>query len=338
MREQFQQYFACVEAEAAGERLDIWLSRCCNISRNKVQRALSEERVQCGDHVIKHGRHRIKAAESYALQVPIERAEHLGAQPMALDICYEDDDVLVLNKPVGLVVHPGAGHREHTLINGLLAHVRGDAGKLSKIGGASRPGIVHRLDKDTSGLLLVAKNDYSHVKLQEQFQKRTIERCYHALVWGEIQPSHGEIDMHIMRHPRHHQKMLATRSTKGRYALTHYRTLQQFVEHARVQATLIECRLATGRTHQIRVHCLHQGNPLVGDPLYGRRRHAGKSTFKSHLVAFPRQALHAKTLGFVHPRTGKALMFDSPLADDFAHLLLTLEAAQPGTQTAIIAT
>jgi 23S rRNA pseudouridine1911/1915/1917 synthase len=225
---------------------------------------------------------------------------------MPLAVLFEDDVLLVLNKPPGLVVHPAAGHEEHTLVNALLHHC---AGKLSGIGGVARPGIVHRLDKETSGCLVVAKNDEAHVALSAQFAGRKVEKVYDAIVCGELQRSEGEIRAAIARHPSHRKRMAVTDDT-GRESWTSYRVLERLRS-----STLVEASLHTGRTHQIRVHFQHIGHPLAGDHVYGQRQ----NWRFEELVGFgaPRVMLHARQLGFVHPRTGKWLCFDAPRPDDF---------------------
>jgi 23S rRNA pseudouridine1911/1915/1917 synthase len=229
--------------------------------------------------------------------------EKIDNQPEAipLDILFEDDDLIVINKPAGLVVHPGAGHREHTLVNALLHH----CSTLSGIGGKERPGIVHRLDKDTSGCLVVAKNDESHRGLSIQFAERAVEKIYLALVSEKLRRSAGVIEKKIGRHRVHRQRMSVT-SERGRAARTEYRVLR-----LSEQASLVECKLHSGRTHQIRVHLHHLGHPVLGDKVY-----APKLTGK-----FPRQMLHAWKLGFRHPRMGEWRTFEAPLPDDFAEAM-----------------
>ena len=303
-------------------RLDQWLAQALDVSRNKIQKALRDNRVSCGDTIITRAKNPVSEQETYTVRLIAETSGRTEPQTMPLDILYEDEDLLVLNKPAGLVVHPGAGNPDHTLVNGLLAH----CSTLSDAHGAERPGIVHRLDKDTSGLLVVAKKDSVHLALQQQFQQRTIQRRYWALVWGMISPPTGQIERGIMRHPRHTQKMVTTTGAKGRYALTHYRLIRHYSENGTIPCSLIECRLETGRTHQIRVHCLDLGHPLVGDPLYGRKRSAGKSQIRQNLIAFPRQALHARTLGFMHPTQQKEMFFEADVPQDYADLLHAISA------------
>jgi 23S rRNA pseudouridine1911/1915/1917 synthase len=223
---------------------------------------------------------------------------------MELEILFEDEDLLVLNKPAGLVMHPGAGHQQHTLVNALLAHCK----NLSGIGGVERPGIVHRLDKETSGVLVVAKNDSTHRDLSKQFAARTMQKIYLALVAGVPRKSSGVIDKAIARHPVHRQRMSIARR-QGRTAKTEYRVLR-----AGAGMSLLECTLHSGRTHQIRVHLHHLAHPVLGDKLYGGK-HAG---------TFPRQMLHAWKLAFSHPRTGEVTIFEAPLPPDFAEALRQL--------------
>ena len=252
--------------------------------------------------------------------------EKIEAQPeqMALEIIFEDEDLLVLNKPSGLVVHPGAGHRQHTLVNALLAHCP----NLSGIGGVERPGIVHRLDKETSGCLVVAKNDATHRDLSKQFAARTMEKIYLALVAGIPRKSSGVIDAAITRHPVHRQKMSIGR-TRGRSAKTEYRVMRSggdMQKHVppegRASArpggiSLLECTLHSGRTHQIRVHLHHLGHPVLGDKLYGAKQAEG----------FPRQMLHAWKLAFHHPRTGERMKFEAPVPLDFAGAMRQLSGS-----------
>jgi 23S rRNA pseudouridine1911/1915/1917 synthase len=239
---------------------------------------------------------------------PVEKVE-IQPEPIPLNIIFEDNDLIVINKPAGLVVHPGAGHREHTLVNALLSHCV----TLSGIGGKERPGIVHRLDKETSGCLVVAKNDIAHRELSRQFAARTVEKIYLALVAGKLRRPVGVIEEKIGRHPIHRQRMSAT-TLRGRAARTEYRVIR-----SSDQASLIECRLHSGRTHQIRVHLHHLGHGVLGDKVYVQR-------FAKNL---PRQMLHAWKLEFQHPRTAEWKNFEAPFPDDFATAInLTIESQQ----------
>jgi 23S rRNA pseudouridine1911/1915/1917 synthase len=243
------------------------------------------------------------------------------AQEIPLEILHEDAQLVVIVKPAGLTVHPAPGNPDKTLVNALIAHC---GASLSGIGGVARPGIVHRLDKDTSGVMVVAKTDAAHHSLTAQFQGRTIERAYLALVWGVPRPASGRIEGAIGRSTRDRKKM-AVVSRGGKAAATRYRTLRTFGR----AASLIECRLETGRTHQIRVHMTHLGHPLVGDPAYGRARHRAAPELppaaRNMLDGFRRQALHAAVLGFDHPESGRRLRFEAPIPADFANLLNSLE-------------
>lgn len=299
----------CEEAAAQG------------LSRARLQALIREGAVSQEGHPLTDISHTVMQGAVVEVVVPPAAPAQPQAQTIALDILYEDDDVLVINKPAGMVVHPAAGNWDHTLVNALLAHC-GES--LSGIGGVARPGIVHRLDKETSGLMVVAKNDGAHQALSRQFADRSLSRVYQAVVWGLPNPLNGEIEGAIGRHPRNRQKM-AVVPHGGKEALTYYKTLEAFG----VLAALVECRLATGRTHQIRVHMTHQGHPLVGDPLYGTRRSSGKTAkgqegIVARLQAFPRQALHAGEIKWIHPRTGKSMTFKAPLPDDLKALLKAL--------------
>jgi 23S rRNA pseudouridine1911/1915/1917 synthase len=248
---------------------------------------------------------KVKAGENYMLVLPPPEPATPEPQKMKLSVVFEDKDVLVIDKPAGLVVHPAPGNRDHTLVNALLAY----CGKsLSGIGGVARPGIVHRLDKDTSGLMVVAKNDVAHQALSKQFADRSLSRTYLALVWGAPTPRMGSIDAPIGRHARDRKKMAVT--AKGKNALTYYKVLETMDD-----VSLVECKLATGRTHQIRVHLTHIKHPVIGDPVYGKNQ-AAKTA-----ANFPRQALHAAALQFQHPRTGKLVKLTSDLPKDMAALL-----------------
>ena len=285
------------------------------LSRARIQALLAEGHVSLDGKPISDASHKVKAGEVYTLILPpLERAEP-EAQEIELTVVYEDDDVIVIDKPAGMVVHPAPGNRDMTLVNALLAHC-GDS--LSGIGGVARPGIVHRLDKDTSGLMVVAKNDAAHQALASQFADRSLSRTYHAVVWGVPVPSAGSIDAPLGRSSKDRKKMAVM--TKGKVALTYYRLVHNYGI-----ASLVECKLATGRTHQIRVHMAHIKHPVVGDPAYGGGR-SGK--LAEALRDFPRQALHAIGLQFIHPRTGMLKKFASKLPKDMRVLIKGLEKAQ----------
>jgi 23S rRNA pseudouridine1911/1915/1917 synthase len=251
---------------------------------------------------------------AFRLNVPAPRPDKAQAQDIALDIVFEDAHLIIVNKPAGLVVHPAAGHADGTLVNALLHHCKG---RLSGIGGVERPGIVHRIDRDTSGLLVVAKTDKAHEGLAKLFAAHDIERRYLAVVQGKPAPPAGKIATQIGRSQHDRKKMAVLPDGRGKHAVTHFRTLEQFKNCA-----LVECCLETGRTHQVRVHMAHIGHPLIGDATYNNRQKAFK--FGPNQSYFVRQALHAVSLGFIHPITGEKLDFESSLPGDIQELLMSL--------------
>jgi len=307
--------------KAAGERADRFLAAAFpELSRSRVKALIEAGHATRDGLVFREPAEAVRAGAAYELVPPSPTPSANLPQAMDLPILYEDRDLLVLDKPAGLVVHPAPGNWDNTLVNALLAHC-GES--LPGIGDEKRPGIVHRLDKDTSGVMVVAKTDLALQKLSAAFAARDMDRAYLALCWGMPAPAAGEIAGAIGRDPRDRKRM-AIRATGGKEALTRYRTLRTF--HA--AAALLECRLATGRTHQIRVHLASAGHPLVGDPVYLRRIPAAARSLpenlRRQLLDFPRQALHAARLGFVHPRTGKALEFHTDPPADMAALLAAL--------------
>lgn len=290
-----------VAKEASRLRLDRFLAvQLPAYSRARIQQLIRNRFVTLNDAPARPSDH-VRAGDRVDLTEP--PPEKIDNQPEAipLDVLFEDDDLMVINKPAGLVVHPGAGHREHTLVNALLHH----CSNLSGIGGKERPGIVHRLDKDTSGCIVVAKNDEAHRVLSEQFAVRTVEKIYLALVSGKLRKSVGVIEEKIGRHPVHRQRMSVAPS-RGRAAKTEFRTVR-----SGENVSLVECRLHSGRTHQIRVHMHHLGHPVLGDKVYAPKL----------AKDYPRQMLHAWKLGFAHPRSGAWKTFESPLPEDFANAL-----------------
>jgi 23S rRNA pseudouridine1911/1915/1917 synthase len=282
--------------------------------------------VAIGARTIKDANHRVKPGEDYVVSVPPAAPATPQGQDIPLEVVYEDKDLIVINKPAGLVVHPAAGNLDGTLVNALIAHCGADA---LAIGGEARPGIVHRLDKDTSGLLVAAKTERAMASLAKQFANHTIERAYNAVVWGAPRDSAGLIESQIGRSPFDRKRMAVLRGG-GKLARTRYKVIEKFGPAERPFASLIESRLETGRTHQIRVHLTHLGHPLIGDPQYGRNRTAprGKSEAELHAFSaaagFSRQALHAFILGFQHPSLHKTLRFEAPWPADFAGLVSAL--------------
>jgi 23S rRNA pseudouridine1911/1915/1917 synthase len=318
-----------VEADAGhdGQRLDRFLSeRLPELSRTRVQNLIRQGHVCLGSATIMDVKYRVKPGDRFTLDLPPAVAAEPAAETIPLNVVYEDDALIVIDKPAGLVVHPGAGHAGGTLVNALIAHC-GDS--LSGIGGVARPGIVHRLDKDTSGLLVVAKTDQAHRALAKQFadhgRTADLERGYLALVWGAPSRPHGTVDAPIGRHPASRTKMAVLPAGKGRRAVTHWRVAETFGRGKEPIASLIECTLETGRTHQVRVHLAYMCHPLIGDPLYGQgfksKLRKLPEPLQKKLPALNRQALHAEQLAFVHPTTGTLLKFNSPLPAELAEIV-----------------
>lgn len=301
--------------DSARERLDRFLAtRLPQISRSRISAVIRDQGATVdGQRITDPGR-KIGPGADVCLTIPAAVEAVPVAQDIALTVIFEDDALIVIDKPVGLVVHPAPGNPDRTLVNALLAHC---GSSLSGIGGVRRPGIVHRLDKDTSGLMVVAKTDAAHHGLAAQFSARTIERAYRAVVWGVPTPARGVIDGNIGRSPRNRKKM-AVLTGAGRRARTGYAIEAVLAEGA---ASVVHCRLETGRTHQIRVHMTHIGCPLVGDRTYGRGRSRGQSAATVAAQTFPRQALHAYLLGFTHPLSHAELRFESDLPRDIKELL-----------------
>jgi 23S rRNA pseudouridine1911/1915/1917 synthase len=313
-------HFVTFDDSASGERLDRALATALpTLTRSRVKALIESRRVALADGAtIEEPSRKVKTGERFVVDIPEPEAAEPQAQAMALDILYEDSDLLVLNKPAGLVVHPAPGNPDHTLVNALLAHC-GDS--LSGIGGVRRPGIVHRLDKDTSGVMVVAKNDVTHHALSKLFAAHDLTRIYKALVWGAPKVPKGTIDAPIGRHPVDRKRM-TVRRTSGRAALTDYWLEQRFGPPLAPVASLVGAKLGTGRTHQVRVHLAHLGCPVVGDPVYGRKSRNVSPPVS--LRDFGRQALHAAVLEFRHPRTRQTMHFASQLPQDFGTLLAEL--------------
>ncbi len=308
-------------ASATGQRLDRFMAAMLpDLTRSRVKSLIEAGLLSRDGVVVTQPAEPVRQGGAYLLRRPASVAAEPVAQRIPLTILYEDDDLLVVDKPAGLVVHPAPGNEDGTLVNALLAHC-GDS--LPGIGGERRPGIVHRLDKDTSGTMVVAKTEAALASLSRMFANRDLDRAYLALVWGLPSPSQGEIEGAIGRDPRDRKRM-AVVDHGGKAALTRYRTLG----HHLASVTALECRLATGRTHQIRVHLSHRGHPVVGDGTYLRRLPAAArglpEPLRGQLLDFPRQALHARRLAFAHPRTGEKLAFETPPPADMRELLRVL--------------
>lgn len=304
-----------VPAEMAGWRLDRALATLLpTYSRERLKALISSGQVTRDGALARDPAAKTTEGAVYAVAVPPPTPAHNEAQDIPLEIVFEDDHLLVVDKPAGMVVHPAAGNFDGTMVNALLHHCKG---RLSGIGGVARPGIVHRIDKDTSGLLVVAKTDPAHEGLAAQFAKHTIDRRYAAIVAGQPKTGSGTVDAPLARSATNRKKIAIVGEGRGKRAVTHWTLVEPLK-----QAALVECRLETGRTHQVRVHMASIGHPLLGDPVYGRARPEHRDILKR--LGFERQALHAARLGFVHPVTGGALTFHSAIPSDMQQLLSCL--------------
>ncbi len=316
-------HFVTFDESASGERLDRALAVALPaLTRSRVKALIEGRRVTLADGTtIEEPSRKVKTGDRFVVDIPEPEPAIPLPQALDLHILYEDSDLLVLDKPAGLVVHPAPGNPDHTLVNALLAHC-GDS--LSGIGGVRRPGIVHRLDTNTSGVMVGAKHDRSHQALSKLFAAHDLTRVYQALVWGQPKPKSGTIEAAIGRHPVDRKRM-TVRKTSGRAAVTEYWTEKSFGPALSPIASLVGAKLQTGRTHQVRVHLSHIGCPVVGDPVYGRKRNAGGP---ESLKAFERQALHAAVLSFRHPTTHKVMNFATELPQDFTRLLASLNGVK----------
>ena len=294
------------------------------ISRSKVSKIIKTELLKLNGEVLKDPSHKVKSGDQIEFENLKEETINLIPKKMDLNIIFEDQDIIIIDKPIGMVVHPGAGNYEDTMVNGLLYHCKNN---LSGMNGEDRPGIVHRIDKDTSGLLVVAKNDEAHAFLAKQFEEHSIKRSYLVFVYGIIRPLHGKIETLIGRNKTNRQKMSAD-VIRGKDAITNYETLEVFKGNKIPDISLVKCILETGRTHQIRVHMSHKGNPILGDQTYGKKIKKIRGIdqeFEEILKSLKRQALHAHTLGFIHPTTNEEVFFASELPDDLNKLKNRLE-------------
>lgn len=303
-----------VGAEEAGGRLDAYLASVTDLTRSAAVRLIEEGQITVnGKTAVK--KDKVKAGDTVEVNLPEPTPDVALPQNIPLDIVYEDEDILVVNKPCGMVVHPAAGNPDGTLVNAILYHC-GDS--LSGIGGVIRPGIVHRIDKDTSGLLVIAKNDAAHLALSDQLKVHRVRRVYHAITIGNLREDEGTVDAPIGRHPTDRKRMAVLRGAEAhaRDAVTHYRVLEHFDGMCH-----IECRLETGRTHQIRVHMASLGHPLLGDPVYGGASHR---FCEAHAAWIHGQCLHAAELSLIHPRSGEEMHFSCPLPEDMERILTFL--------------
>ena len=314
-----------VTLKFSGYRLDKFLNlNIAELSRTRIQTLIRENCVKLNNIITNDSAKKIKNNDQIIINFPQDKKTFIKPNKISLNILYDDEDVVIINKSPGVVVHPGAGNYEKTIVNGLLYKYQN---KLSSIGGKLRPGIVHRIDKDTSGVIVVAKNDKSHINLSKQFSEHTIKRTYEALIWGALKPQKGIIKEKISRSIRNRQ-LMAVRKEKGKMAITNYRTLKIFQNFNLPKISLVECNLETGRTHQIRVHMNFKGNPILGDKSYGKSKRKFKRinpVIEEKINNFSRQALHAKSLGFLHPTSKKEVFFEAKRPLDFDALIKSLE-------------
>ena len=313
-----------VDEQCSNKRLDAFISsKIADVSRTRIKNLILNGMVKINNQICYEPSKKISLKNNLIIEIPPPKKTNIKPYNYNLDIIFEDSDIIMINKPAGLVVHPGAGNTENTLVNALVNYCKGT---LSTIGGELRPGIVHRLDKDTSGLLVVAKNDVAHINLSKQFSNHTINRKYEALVWGTLRPQKGIIKSYITRSNRNRQLMEVSQ-TKGKSAVTNYKTLEIFQNNKVPTLSLIECKLDSGRTHQIRVHMTYKGNPIVGDKLYKKKNKKFKKIdveLNSIIKNIDRQFLHAKSLGFVHPLSNKEVHFEIPLPKNLSKLVKKL--------------
>ena len=314
-----------INEKDVGKRLDILLSeKITELTRSNLKKIIESKKVMIGNFIVTSPSKKLRLNDRVAVNLVYEEKNSLKPYKIKLNIIFEDKDILVLNKPAGMVVHPGAGNHDKTLVNALIYNYKK---QLSNLSGDLRPGIVHRIDKDTSGLLVIAKNNKSHSNLGKQFSNHSIERKYLALVWGVIRPMNGRIETLISRNKKYRQ-LMAVSDLNGKKAITNYKTIKVFDLKDIPKISLIECRLETGRTHQIRVHMKYKGAPLLGDNQYGKKNIKFKKInkdFDNKLDDLNRQALHAQSLGFFHPVKNEFINFDSQLPKDFKKLLDFLE-------------
>ena len=306
-------------------RVDIFIqSQIKDISRNRIKNIILDGNLKINDLVVLEPSKKIKENDKVRFEIPTSKEVKIVSQKIEIDILYEDEDIILVNKAPGMVVHPGAGNKDKTLVNALLYFYKNN---LSSVGGKLRPGIVHRIDKDTSGVIVVAKNDNAHANLSKQFSDHTIKREYEALIWGSLRPQNGKIIQSISRSNKNRQLMSVSKF-KGKKAITNYETKEIYQGSNVPKISLISCRLETGRTHQIRVHMAYKGNPILGDKSYGKFKKKFKNinaNLEKSISNFNRQALHAQSLGFVHPKSGNQVFFEATRPDDFAKLVKILK-------------
>ena len=313
-----------VKSDENNIRVDILINkRNLNISRTRIKNLILKEKLKLNNKIIINPSKKVRTGDSLVLEIPNPKKASLKPYNYNLEIVFEDQDLLIINKPAGIIMHPGAGNYDKTIVNALMHY---DKESLSNIGDELRPGIIHRIDKNTSGLVVIAKNNETHENLSKQFSNHTIIREYQLLIWGKLRPSSGRIETFITRSSKNRQLMEVSRS-KGKKAITNYKTIEIFENKKIPTLSLVECKLETGRTHQIRVHMNYKGNSLVGDDKYKKKYKKLKNVdldVQNSITNLNRQFLHAKTLGFVHPRTQKELIFTSILPQELNNILKML--------------
>ena len=313
-----------VEEDENNLRLDVFVNKREKlISRTRIKNLILKEKLKLNNIIVNSPSKKICTGDKVDLQLPEPKEASLKPYNFKLVIIYEDKDLLVIDKPAGIIMHPGAGNYDETIVNALMHY---DKGSLSTIGDELRPGIVHRIDKDTSGLIVVAKNNFTHENLSLQFSKHTITRVYQLLIWGKLRPSSGKIDTFITRSSKNRQ-MMEVSSSKGKRAITNYKTIEVFENDETPTLSFVECRLETGRTHQIRVHMTHMGNSIMGDGKYKKKYKKLKNidtSLENLIYKLDRQFLHAHTLGFIHPKTNEEMIFTSILPQELENILLLL--------------
>ena len=312
------------QSEDNNLRVDVFANKKeSTLSRTRIKNLILKGKLKLNGKVINSPSHKVLKGDKINLEIPEPKKASIKSFDFKLNIIYEDDDLLVINKPAGIIMHPGAGNYDKTIVNALMHYCRGN---LSNIGDELRPGIVHRIDKDTSGLVVIAKNNETHENLSKQFNKHTINRVYQLMIWGKLRPQSGKIETLITRSSRNRQ-LMEVGITKGKKAITNYKTLEIFENNKTPTLSLVECKLETGRTHQIRVHMSYKGNNILGDSKYKKKIKKLKNidiNLEKSLYKLNRQFLHAKTLGFTHPKSGEELEFSSILPQNLENILKML--------------
>ena len=313
-----------VNEEESNQRVDAFINnKEKSLSRTRIKNLILKKNLKLNNQILISPSKKVSTGDQLSLEIPEPKLASLKPYKFKLDIIYEDKDIIIINKPAGIVIHPGAGNYDNTIVNALMNYC---GGNLSNIGDELRPGIVHRIDKDTSGLIVIAKNNFAHENLSIQFNKHSIKRVYQLLIWGKLRPRTGTIKTLIKRSTKNRQ-LMEVGSTKGKIAITNYKTLEVFENNKTPTLSLVECKLETGRTHQIRVHMSYKGNNILGDKKYKKKFKKFKnidSKLENLLLKLDRQFLHAKTLGFTHPVNGKKIEFSSFLPQELENILKML--------------